>query len=80
MASQMPRCSFCGKSRDSVRRLIAGPGVYICDRCVDLCVDVLDGGGRGPSRTARLSEPPLRRLARRLSCVFRRFSGGGAPA
>jgi ATP-dependent Clp protease ATP-binding subunit ClpX len=31
------RCSFCGKSRDETQRLIAGPGVYICDECVGLC-------------------------------------------
>ncbi|MBQ6474640.1 MAG: ATP-dependent protease ATP-binding subunit ClpX [Clostridia bacterium] len=35
-------CSFCGKSQDEVRRLIAGPGVYICDECVELCQDILD--------------------------------------
>lgn len=36
------RCSFCGKTEDQVRRLIAGPGdIYICDRCVDLCDDIL---------------------------------------
>jgi ATP-dependent Clp protease ATP-binding subunit ClpX len=31
------RCSFCGKSQDETQRLIAGPGVYICDECVGLC-------------------------------------------
>ena len=30
-------CSFCGKSQDEVRKLIAGPTVYICDECIDLC-------------------------------------------
>ena len=35
-------CSFCGKSADSVRRLIAGPGVYICDECVTVCKKILD--------------------------------------
>jgi len=34
-------CSFCGKSQDAVRKLIAGPSVYICDECVDLCNDIL---------------------------------------
>ncbi|MEW5823065.1 MAG: ATP-dependent Clp protease ATP-binding subunit ClpX [Pseudomonadota bacterium] len=34
-------CSFCGKSQDEVRKLIAGPSVYICDECVDLCNDIL---------------------------------------
>jgi ClpX C4-type zinc finger len=47
------RCSFCGKGRDQVRRLVAGPGVYICDRCVALCNEVLSTG-EGP----RCEPPP----------------------
>jgi ATP-dependent Clp protease ATP-binding subunit ClpX len=35
------RCSFCGKSQKRVRALIAGPGVYICNECVGLCVEIL---------------------------------------
>ena len=34
-------CSFCGASQDQVRKLIAGPGVYICDQCIDLCNDII---------------------------------------
>ena len=34
-------CSFCGKNQNEVRRLIAGPSVYICDECVDLCNDII---------------------------------------
>ncbi|NDC36903.1 MAG: ATP-dependent Clp protease ATP-binding subunit ClpX, partial [Proteobacteria bacterium] len=34
-------CSFCGKTQEEVRKLVAGPGVYICDECVDLCNDIL---------------------------------------
>jgi len=36
------KCSFCGKSQAQVRKLIAGPGVYICDECIDLCNEILD--------------------------------------
>lgn len=36
------KCSFCGKSQEQVRKLIAGPGVYICDECIDLCNEILD--------------------------------------
>ena len=36
------RCSFCGKAQESVRKIVAGPGVYICDECVDVCADILD--------------------------------------
>ena len=39
---QVPCCSFCGKSADEVRKLIAGPGVNICDECVGLCVQIVD--------------------------------------
>jgi len=34
-------CSFCGKSQDQVRRLVAGPNVYICDECIELCNEIL---------------------------------------
>jgi ATP-dependent Clp protease ATP-binding subunit ClpX len=36
------RCSFCGKGQEAVRKLVAGPGVYICDQCIDLCQEVLE--------------------------------------
>ena len=39
-----PACSFCGKPERIVEKLIAGPGVYICDECVALCVEILDAG------------------------------------
>ena len=35
-------CSFCGKSQHEVRKLIAGPSVFICDECVDVCIDIID--------------------------------------
>ncbi len=38
----MLKCSFCGKSQDQVKKLIAGPEVYICDECVELCNQILD--------------------------------------
>lgn len=36
------KCSFCGKSQDQVRKLVAGPGVYICDECIELCNDIVE--------------------------------------
>ena len=36
-SSEQLLCSFCGKSQRQVKKLIAGPGVYICDECIDLC-------------------------------------------
>jgi hypothetical protein len=35
------KCSFCGKNQDQVRKLIAGPGVYICDECIELCNEII---------------------------------------
>src|SRR5829696_8786275 len=35
-------CSFCGKSQRQVKKLIAGPGVYICDECIELCNEIID--------------------------------------
>ncbi|MFV0518080.1 MAG: ATP-dependent Clp protease ATP-binding subunit ClpX [Aminipila sp.] len=39
--SKQLKCSFCGKPQDQVRRLVAGPGVYICDECIELCQDII---------------------------------------
>jgi ATP-dependent Clp protease ATP-binding subunit ClpX len=41
-ASNLTMCSFCGKSHAEVRKLIAGPGVYICDNCINVCKGILD--------------------------------------
>jgi ATP-dependent Clp protease ATP-binding subunit ClpX len=43
-------CSFCGKDNHQDSKLIAGPGVYICDECVALCDDILAGESNGPLR------------------------------
>lgn len=40
--SDFLKCSFCGKAQSQVRKLIAGPGVYICDECIDLCNEIID--------------------------------------
>jgi ATP-dependent Clp protease ATP-binding subunit ClpX len=49
--SQLLQCSFCGKSQDQVQKLIAGPGIYVCDECVHLCNEILldEGIGHEPS-------------------------------
>ena len=49
------RCSFCGKGQDQVRKLVAGPGVYICDQCIDLCQEVLEEDSR--SATSKKAKP-----------------------
>ena len=52
------KCSFCGKSQEQVRKLIAGPGVYICDECVDLCNEILDEELLDSSTPAPQPVPP----------------------
>jgi ATP-dependent Clp protease ATP-binding subunit ClpX len=41
-STDLLKCSFCGKSQKQVRKLIAGPGVYICDECIELCNEIID--------------------------------------
>ena len=41
-ANNLTMCSFCGKSQAEVRKLIAGPGVYICDSCITICRGILE--------------------------------------
>ena len=55
------RCSFCGKTQDQVARMIAGPGVCICNECVELCVEIIEGEGDAPVRRRRKqkSEAPV---------------------
>ena len=48
------RCSFCGKSQEEVKKLIAGPGVFICDECVQLCQAIID---REPAAPAEQEVP-----------------------
>jgi ATP-dependent Clp protease ATP-binding subunit ClpX len=55
-------CSFCGKSQRQVKKLIAGPGVYICDECIDLCNEIIDEeltqpGGEGGVELENLPKP-----------------------
>jgi ATP-dependent Clp protease ATP-binding subunit ClpX len=54
------KCSFCGKSQKQVKKLIAGPGVYICDECIDLCNDIIEEelASDGEVRFDELPKPP----------------------
>jgi ATP-dependent Clp protease ATP-binding subunit ClpX len=51
-------CSFCGKSQRQVKKLIAGPGVYICDECIDLCNEIIDEELTPPSGGVELEKLP----------------------
>ena len=65
-ASNLTMCSFCGKSHSEVKKLIAGPGVYICNECVDVCGNILDkelnppdsdgSGKKGKSKSSHTKE------------------------
>jgi ATP-dependent Clp protease ATP-binding subunit ClpX len=55
-------CSFCGKSQEDVRKLVAGPGVYICDECIELCNDILTEELHDNSNPDRFSVPSPREL------------------
>ena len=74
-AGDLLKCSFCGKAQNQVVKLIAGPGVYICDKCIDLCNQiiveevgkpherVLDSEIEAAAREAREAVDRLRTLA-----------------
>jgi ATP-dependent Clp protease ATP-binding subunit ClpX len=50
------RCSFCGKSQNEVKKLIAGPTVYICNECIDICIEIISDDAQQEAAAAR---PPL---------------------
>ena len=63
--SKILRCSFCSKTEKAVAKLIAGPSVYICDQCVDICNEILADDRRSPSKGQF-----LRKIWRKLSNLF----------
>ena len=56
-AKNTPYCSFCGKSQHEVRKLIAGPTVFICDECVELCMDIIREEGKSSISKAQEGVP-----------------------
>ena len=69
-------CSFCGKSQRQVKKLIAGPGVYICDECIDLCNEIIDEELTAPAH-ARPRQPPAAEGHLLRPQRLRRLAGGG---
>jgi ATP-dependent Clp protease ATP-binding subunit ClpX len=65
--SDQLQCSFCGKSQRQVRKLIAGPGVYICDECIDLCNEIIDEEFSGPEILKEDDLPKPREINRILN-------------
>ena len=50
-------CSFCGKSQNDVKKLIAGPGVYVCNECIDICNEIINDDERAETSTTRANLP-----------------------
>ena len=65
--SDQLQCSFCGKSQRQVRKLIAGPGVYICDECIELCNEIIDEEFSGPEMLKDDDLPKPREINRILN-------------
>ena len=65
------KCSFCGKPQSQVKRLVAGSGVYICDECVHLCLDIINDdiyeGGSAPKEEAAYKLPKPKEITQILS-------------
>lgn len=60
-------CSFCGKGQKEVKKLIAGPGVYICDECIDLCTDIItEEQAKSIKETGKLNVPKPQEIMERL--------------
>ncbi|MDN6658423.1 MAG: ATP-dependent Clp protease ATP-binding subunit ClpX, partial [Acidipropionibacterium jensenii] len=57
-SSDLFKCSFCGKSQKQVKKLIAGPGVYICDECIDLCNEIIEEEFTESSELGPIDELP----------------------
>src|SRR5207247_1090956 len=73
-ATNLTMCSFCGKSHAEVRKLIAGPGVYICDSCINVCKSILDKelneDARRQSSNIRVPKPQeIRRMLDVPFCI-----------
>jgi ATP-dependent Clp protease ATP-binding subunit ClpX len=67
--TNLTMCSFCGKTHGEVRKLIAGPGVYICDNCITVCKSILDkelGAGKTKGGSFKLNVPKPAEIKRQL--------------
>jgi hypothetical protein len=69
--SPLASCSFCGKSNAEVMRIVAGPGVYICNECVALCAEIISRVKEAPDSVPRTSQPSADRLLEWMPSIGR---------
>jgi len=70
-SSDLVKCSFCGKTQKQVGKLIAGPGVYICNECIQLCVDIMEEEGiESPEAAGAPPRTDDQRHWRETQCVL----------
>ena len=74
------RCSFCGKHQDQVRRLIAGPGAYICNECVQLCMSILEDEGELTQEALESAIPDAIPTPREIHAVLDQYIIGQEKA
>ena len=67
--SNLLTCSFCGKSQHEVKKLIAGPTVFVCDECVELCMDIIKDDSKKTSQLRKLVKRIVLHQVRNL-CIF----------
>jgi hypothetical protein len=72
-------CSFCGKSQHEVRKLIAGPTVFICDECVELCMDIIREENKSSLTKSREGIPTPKEIRKAVASLTRR-SHDATPA
>jgi ClpX C4-type zinc finger protein len=70
MKADSLKCSFCGRGKDEGRKLIAGPSVFICDECVEICNEILKGDGVVPDTDDAYIEQHLAGARPDLSAEF----------
>lgn len=63
---ELLNCSFCGKSQNDVKKLIAGPGVYVCNECIDICNEIINDDEQQEQTTSRSSLPKPQQLKAHL--------------
>jgi len=78
--NKMIRCSFCGKHSDQVRRVIAGPNVYICNECVQLCMEILDDEYLLPDSAPEVEVPDAIPTPREIHAVLDQYIIGQQKA